>query len=232
MERIYITGANRGIGLEIVRQYMEDTDAQVIATCRNPDKADELQALQRDGRLAVLRLDLDDDADIAGAAEALNGVVDGIDVLIHNAGMNPPIDTARRFGSLDRATVAGIITTNAVAPLLLTQALIGLVRKGNNPRIVMVSSQTGSMWWTSSGGSYAYRMSKAAMNMAARTLSKELSDVICITLHPGWVQTDMGGPNASIMPEESASGIRALIARLTPADDGGYFKWNGEIHPW
>ena len=128
---------------------------------------------------------------------------------------------------------AEVITTNAVGSLIVTQAFRQLLASGANPRAVMISSGLGSVT-NATGGSYAYRMSKAAMNMAARALSRDdaMRGIITITTHPGWVQTDMGGPEAAITPAQSAAGLRSLIARLTDADNGKFFLYDGTELPW
>jgi NAD(P)-dependent dehydrogenase (short-subunit alcohol dehydrogenase family) len=234
--RVFITGANRGVGLALVRACLQQSGTQVMATCRQPAEAHELAQLreQYPDRLHMIALDVTDEAAYQPACSAALNTMGGIDVLVNNAGINPRIDPARKLGQLQAATLNEVIYTNAVAPLLLTQALLPALRKGNQARIIMVSSQMGSLGRDSGGGGYAYRMSKAAMNMAARSLAGDLraEGMTVITLHPGWVQTDMGGKTAEITPEDSANGLLALIARLTSADSGKFYKWNGEEHVW
>lgn len=234
--RVFITGANRGIGLALVHAYLQQPDTQVMATCRQPAQALELARLreQYSDRLHMLALDVTDEAAYQPACHAALTSMGGIDVLLNNAGINPRIDEARELGQLQSVTLNQVIYTNAVAPLLLTQALLPALKKGNAARIIMVSSQMGSLGRNSGGGGYAYRMSKAAMNMAARSLAGDLQaeGMTVITLHPGWVQTDMGGASAEITTEESTQGLIALFARLTRADSGKFYKWNGEEHVW
>ena len=236
MERILITGANRGLGLELVRQYLAETDAILVASCRQPNQAQALKELAaaHPGRLHVATLDLDQPDSFGAVAEQIAGMLPALDVLLHNAGTNPVTASTRKLGELQAEAVTAVIAANAVGPLLLTQALLPLLQKGQNRRVVMVSSQTGSMDWVSSGGGYAYRMSKSAMNMASRTLAMELQpqDISVMTLHPGWVQTDMGGPNASITAQESARGVRDLVASLDMSRTGSFYNWNGTVHAW
>lgn len=236
MQHILITGANRGIGLELTRQYLQMADIHIIATCRSPEQATHLAALVRvhPERLTILPLDVTNADHITAVVQTLQQRVNKLDVLIHNAGINPNDKNTRRLGELEGAAIQEVLYTNAIAPLLFTQACVDLLKNGTNARVVMVSSQMGSLDWTKSGGSYAYRMSKATMNMAARTLAMDLRahDITTITLHPGWVQTDMGGSGADIPPHESAAGIINVIQNLTPADNGKFFKWNGEDHAW
>ncbi len=234
MQRILITGSNRGIGLELVRQYVGDGDVRLFATCRNPDKAQQLQELADlyAGLLHVLQMDITDENSIAAAAAAVAAKVDGLDLLINNAGIGGD-DHARIMGQLTASEVGRVITTNAVSPLIVTQAFRGLLKRGLNPRVVMISSGMGSLQ-RADGRSYAYRMSKAAMNMAARVLAFDdaLAGVTSASVNPGWVQTDMGGPKAALTPEESASALRALFKRLTPADNGKFFQYDGSELPW
>lgn len=236
MERILITGANRGVGLELTKQYIKAGHVHIIATCRNPDTASELNNLaqQYPNHLDVVKLDINDSASIEQSIYDIEGAVASLDVLINNAGIKPGSQADSRLGTLESSEMQQVITTNAIAPLLVTQAYLHLLKKGNNPRVVMVSSQMGSMDWTKSGGSYAYRMSKAAMNMAARTLASDggMSGITVVTTHPGWVRTDMGGSGADISPQESAAGLIKVIQKLDQSDNGKFYKWNGEEHRW
>lgn len=234
MQRILITGTNRGLGLELTRQCAEAGN-RVFATCRRPDEASELQALaQAHSNITILALDVADDIQFVVFAESLAAQTDGLDVILHNAGINPRTPEARGFGTLTAAAIQEQVQTNAIGPLLLTQALLPLIQKGQNPIVVMVSSQMGSLQWKQKGGGYAYSMSKSAMNMAARTLAYDLKPqgIRVITLHPGWVITDMGGEEAELTPQESASSIRDLIGKVSLEDSGSFYKWNGTPHVW
>lgn len=235
MERIFITGTNRGIGLSLVRQYLEETDAQLFATCRNPAKADRLNELRDKfpDRLTILRLDVNDDEEIHEVANELGRRTTALDVIINNAGVYPEGAPTYDFGSLQRPDVMRVIETNAVSALMVTQALYPLLKRGQDKRIVMVSSNMGSMQ-DDGGRAYAYRMSKAAMNMAARTLAIDLEaeGVTSIMLHPGYVSTTMGGPGGAISPDESAAAIRKIVRELQPEDNGTFFKYTGEVHAW
>lgn len=236
MQHILITGANRGIGLALTRQYLQLADTFVFATCRQPENATDLKSLVRlnPDRVTILPLDITHSTQMDTVINTIRQRVNKLDLLINNAGIYPKDDMTRRLGALNGNAVQEVIYTNAVAPLIFTQACVDLLKNGTTPRVVMVSSQMGSLERGKSGGAYAYRMSKAAMNMAARVLSADLQtyQIITITLHPGWVKTDMGGSGADIPPHESAAGIIRLISRLTPADNGKFFKWNGEEHAW
>ena len=234
MQRILITGSNRGIGLELVRQYIGEGDVYVFATCRDPDTAQQLQELAHlhDGLMRVLQLDVSDEGSIAAAASAVAASVAGLDLLINNAGIGGD-DQGRLMGQLTAAEVGRVMATNAVSPLIVTQAFRDLLKRGSNPRVVMISSGMGSLQ-RKAGWSYAYRMSKAAMNMAARVLAfdEAMAGVTTATVNPGWVQTDMGGPSAVLTPEESARALRALFKGLSSADSGKFCQYDGSELPW
>ncbi|MEQ8672113.1 MAG: SDR family oxidoreductase [Aggregatilineales bacterium] len=232
--KIFITGANRGIGLEFVRQYLANGDT-VFAAARKPDEATELNALKSvyPDTLIPVQIDLIDDATIIDAAQSVREHTDSLDVLINNAGINPP-GKFQEFGALDSQGMLFMLHVNTVAPLMVVQAFIDLLKAGDNPRVVNVSSQVGSFDWKRNGGSYGYAPSKSALNMVTNLLGYDLKPmgITAITTHPGWVQTDMGGPNASLTPEESVSGLITLIDGLTTSDAGKFYKWNGEQHEW
>ena len=221
---VLITGANRGLGLEFARQYAAD-GWHVIGTARKPDQADELQALS----VEIAQLDVADPDSIAALAESLNGRP--IDMLINNAGIFP------RAGSVEEVDFDDYLQTlvvNTVGPVRVTRALLPHLRKGDKKTIVNITSRLGSIELTNSGVFYGYRESKAALNMFTKTLAVELQPegFTCLTVHPGWVQTDMGGANANLTPEESISGMRATIAKLGPDDTGTYWSYAGEPVPW
>ena len=171
---------------------------------------------------------------IKNAVDTLAAQVDGLDLLINNAGIYPKgAHQSFHLGQLSAADVSEVITTNSVGPLMVTQAFRQLLHNGERPRVVMISSGLGSLT-SATGGSYGYRMSKAAMNMAARVLSHDsaMSGIITITTHPGWVQTDMGGPAAPTTPTESATGLKILISHLTCDDNGKFLLYDGTELDW
>lgn len=229
MLTVLITGSNRGIGLELARQYAQAGDA-VLATCRAPQSAAALNALAREsnGRVSVHEMDVAREESIALAASAL--AKRPIDVLINNAGV---------FGgehqSLERTDTAPWLEAfkvMAIGPFRVVQAFLPNLEMAKDPKIAIVTSQIGASTWPM-GGSYAYGSAKAAANRIGITLARDLKDRATVALiHPGWVRTDMGGPNADIAPEQSAAGIRKIIAGLSRADSGKFYKWNGDVHPW
>lgn len=220
----------------MVKLFLRQGKVHIFAACRQPQSADELQKLaQADpDHLSIIQLDITDEQSIQTAVDTVSRQADKLDILINNAGIFPKAANSRQLGMLETEAVSHIVVTNAIAPLMVSESFIELLKRGDNPRLVMITSQMGSLNWTKSGGSYAYRMSKAALNMAARTLAadRNTDGVTTIMIHPGWVQTDMGGATADITPQESAEGIVKVVNRTTPADNGGFFRWDGSVHPW
>ncbi len=224
MQRILITGANRGIGFELTRQFLQQGDAHIFAACRSPEKATQLNDLvqKHSENLTVLQMEVTDEESIENAVEVVSVEAGALDVLVNNAGIAPRGDhPSQNLGQLSASAVGDVIQTNAVAPVIVSQAFRRLLKDGANPRVVMISSGMGLLRRVG-GSSYAYRMSKAAMNMAARVLAfdEAMSGITTVTVNPGWVRTNMGGPAADLTPEQSASGIHALILRVDASDNG------------
>ena len=223
-QTVLITGANRGLGLEYAQQFSE-RGYTVIGTARNPEAATEL------ARVAdrVEQLDVADPASVAALAERLDGVP--IDILINNAGMFDRNDVT--IDAVDFGTMEQTFAVNTFGPLRVTQALLPNLRAGKARLIISMSSQLGSIE-NSNGRWYAYRASKTALNQFNKIWSVELASdgFTCVVLHPGWVRTDMGGPNASYSPEESVAGLVNVIEALTPEDNGGFYDFQGNPIPW
>jgi NAD(P)-dependent dehydrogenase (short-subunit alcohol dehydrogenase family) len=221
---VLITGANRGIGLELARQYAED-GWHVIGTARRPDAADDL----RDLDVSVMQLDVTDQASVDRLANELGEQT--IDVLINNAGV---LTIVRSISEIDFEEFNHVMAVNAVGPIRVTQALLLNLHAGETRKVISVSSIAGSITGKTSGGPYGYSESKAALNMFTRSLAGELraDGFICIVIHPGWVQTDMGGANAAVTVKNSASGIRNVIANLSAEDSGEFWTFKGEKLPW
>lgn len=220
---VLITGANRGLGLEFARQY-EAAGWTVIGTARSPDRADELRALG----VEVIQLDVVDRGSIATLSATLEGR--GIDMLINNAGIFPRVS---EIDSVDPDDYAQTLMVNTLGPVLVTRALMPNLRQGELKRIVNITSQLGSIE-NNSGGYYGYRESKAALNMFTRSLALELGPegFICLAIHPGWVRTDMGGPQANLSAEESITAMRKTIDDMTADDNGVYRSYSGELVAW
>jgi NAD(P)-dependent dehydrogenase (short-subunit alcohol dehydrogenase family) len=221
---VLVTGANRGLGLEFARQYKE-AGWQVIGTARKPDAATELQGLD----VTVVQLDVTDANSIARMAMDLDG--QPIDLLINNAGVLSMQDT---LPQTDIEAVVWALNVNTLGPMRVSQALLPNLSKGKGKTIVSISSGLGSIERNGGGRFYGYRESKAALNMFTRSLAAELRDegFIVIVMDPGWVQTDMGGPNATLTPEQSIRGVRAVIDGLAAEDTGTFRKHDGETVPW
>ena len=230
MANILITGANRGIGLEFVGQFLDRGDT-VFATCREPQQADRLNLLQSaNPHLKVLQLDVSQADSIARFAESLGD--QAIDVFINNAGVYGP--RAALFGEVTAQEWLSVFEVNTVAPLLLTQALIENIKQGSAGKLVYVTSKMGSIEDNTSGGSYIYRSSKTALNQVVKSLSVDLAadGLTAVVVHPGWVQTDMGGPNALIDTQTSVRGMISVIDNLTLQDSGKFYNYDGKPIPW
>ncbi len=227
----FITGCNRGLGLEFVQQLLA-RGQRVIATCRDIATATDLTALtlKHSGQLSLVEMDVSDEASMREAVALLND--EAIDVFINNAGVYGPRDA--NFGNVDGPAMAEVLYTNAVAPVLLTQLLIDNVRKGSGKKLVYVSSKMGSIADNGRGGSYIYRSSKTALNSVVKSLALDFAPegIAAATLHPGWVRTDMGGPNGLIDAPESVSGMLNVIDGLSVANTGQFFNYDGATIAW
>lgn len=226
MPTVLITGANRGIGLELARQYAAD-GWRVLATCRNPGTATELSAVT--GDIDIYPLDVDDSASLDRLVATLNG--QSIDVLFNNAGIN--INKKPSIGQIDYDAWAKTMTTNVLAPIRLAWAFKDNVLASTMKVMAFTSSLMASIE-RNGGGNAVYRSSKTALNMAAHCLSLELKDegVIVAMLHPGHVRTDMGGPTAPVLAVDSAAGLRDVISKLKPEDNGCFRNYDGTDFPW
>lgn len=224
MPTVLVTGANRGLGLEFVRQYKDD-GWEAIATCRNPNAADDLKATGAE----VHRLDVGDFREIAALAGRLADRA--IDVLLNNAGV---YGHQQSFGCTDPDEWATIFRINTMAPMKMAEAFAGHLGRGQRRIIASVTSKMGSIEDNTSGGAYLYRSSKAALNAVHKSLSVDLKDrgIVCILLHPGWVKTDMGGPSALITAPQSVAGMRRIIENATPSHSGRFFAYDGQEVAW
>jgi NAD(P)-dependent dehydrogenase (short-subunit alcohol dehydrogenase family) len=200
-----ITGANRGIGLAMAAALIARKD-RVIAAVRDPFKIPDLLKTAP--------------------------VKEPVDVLVNNAGVNPP--GRQGAAEADLVVFADVLQVNTVAPLRVSQAFLPHLRQSKAPRILTVSSQMGALTTSQSSGAMAYRTSKAAVNKVMQCLASDLrgDGIPVAVVHPGWVRTDMGGGGADIAPEESAAGLIKLCDGLTMAKTGQFFRWDGTVHPW
>lgn len=223
---VLITGASRGLGLEFARQYAAD-GWRVIACCRSPGEAPDLERLGR--KVEVQALDVASQDSIRHLAKALAGMP--IDVLINNAGLH---GDRRAFGETDVALWKQIFDVNTIAPVQILAALLENVAASTQKKVANITSKVGSIGDGPSGGSYAYRTSKTALNMAMVNAAHELKarGLTILLLHPGWVQTDMGGPTAPVTIEQSITGMRRLIDKATQAETGHFYDYTGRQLPW
>lgn len=228
---ILITGSNRGIGLELARTYAGH-NWRVLACCRHPQQAGELAALaeKSGGAVTIHSLDVGDNGQIRALAEECRDK--SIDILFNNAGVAGPIP--QRFGPIDTEEWLETLRINTLAPYLMAVAFVEQVARSNSRIIATIGSQLGSIADNTSGGRYAYRTSKAAVHMVMKGLSVDLADrrITSVALHPGWVKTNIGGPQAPVSPVESAAGLYRLLATLTPEDSGKLWSWDGSQLPW
>jgi NAD(P)-dependent dehydrogenase (short-subunit alcohol dehydrogenase family) len=228
MPTVLITGANRGIGLEFARQYAAD-GFDVIACCRRPAGAEELNKLAARASVRMLALDVASEGMIADVKGELADR--RIDILINNAGVSGP--SAQSDAHVDADGWLETFRVNTLGPVLVSQALRENLKRGEGKRVAAITSQLGSTA-NNTGQRYAYRSSKAALNNAMRGLARDWAkdEILVAILHPGWVHTDMGGPGAPVTPEDSVRGLRERIAALTPASSGTYQDYRGVSLAW
>jgi NAD(P)-dependent dehydrogenase (short-subunit alcohol dehydrogenase family) len=228
-----ITGAGKGIGFELT-QFALEAGHSVVALVRDPDSARGLQSAKKDhgSKLEILKCDVSDSGAVGAAADQLLVKFEnqGLDVLINNAGILT--DNDDHLSMLTPQGLDSVLRTNSMAPVLVTQGLIKALLKAKSPKVVNITSQLGSIADNSSGGYYVYRMSKAALNMFTKTLSIEYPQITALALHPGWVRTQMGGPQAPTLPRESARGLFKIIIEATSGQSGQFIDFRGQSLPW
>ena len=231
MKTVLITGASRGLGLEFTRQLAEQ-NFQVIATCRQPAKADLLQQLAKSHEnIVIAELDISDDSSIAKYCLELGDKA--IDWLINNAGIVG--EHGVTVGSIYRENFLNVMNVNCMGSLRMSEALIPNLLNGEDKLIVAISSSMGSISADQSGRAYAYRASKAALNSAMRALAVDLDEtgIQVLMLNPGWVKTRLGGPEAEIDVEESVTGMLAVIdTKKADSHAELLYNYNGNIIPW
>lgn len=229
MKTVVISGANRGIGLEFVKQYLDD-GWRVIAGCRAPESAFELNKLQESGALMVLPLNVVDQSSRENFCRAVGD--QPVHLFINNAGIYGPKDAM--LGNIDEQTWLEVLHVNTVAPLKMVELLHQNLLATESATIAVLSSKMGSISDNTSGGVYIYRSSKAAVNIVAKSLALDLADdqIKVVALHPGWVQTEMGGPNALIDTQTSVGGMRRVISNLSQQQSGSFISYDGTLIPW
>jgi NAD(P)-dependent dehydrogenase (short-subunit alcohol dehydrogenase family) len=229
MKTVLITGANRGIGLEHARRYL-DRGARVFAAVRDLQDVADLKALKGAGTLELIGYD----ARSSAAPDAVKAATAGapLDLLLCNAGVYG--GDHQRLQDLDEAGFLDTIRVNTLAPLKLAEALADQVAASDRKVIATQSSLMGSIADNGTGGYYAYRASKAALNMATKCLALDLGKrgISVVALHPGWVRTRMGGPNAPVSTEDCVAGQQALLDRAGAKENGGFFNFDGKPLPW
>lgn len=232
MPTLLVTGANRGLGLELVRQYAAD-GWEVLACCRSPANAHELNALAAysNGKVSVHLLDVTNDSQRQALAAQLAGKP--IDILLNNAGLSGNWGT-QGFGHCQTAAWQEVLHANVIAPLLMMQDFAANVALSERKIIANMSSKMGSIADNSSGGAYIYRSSKAALNMVNKSAAHDLArkGISVVVLHPGWVRTDMGGPNGELAVEEAVTALKRNLANVTFADSGRFIDIDGSSIPW
>jgi NAD(P)-dependent dehydrogenase (short-subunit alcohol dehydrogenase family) len=228
--KVLVTGANRGLGLEFVKQYAED-GATVFACCRDPGAAKALRAVSdaAGGKVSTHALDVTSPASITALGKAFGG--EPIDILINNAGVYGP--AKQSADDMDYDGWAQTLAVNTIAPLRIAQAFHEDIRKSREKKLVTITSGMGSSA-RHDGGYFAYRASKAAVNNVMHGLARawKADGIIVVLFDPGWVKTDMGGKNAPLEPHESIAGMKTVIARLSAADSGKFLNYSGKEVPW
>jgi NAD(P)-dependent dehydrogenase (short-subunit alcohol dehydrogenase family) len=232
MPQALVTGANRGLGLEFVKQ-LSAQGWRVFACCRNPQQADSLNDLAHasNGRISVYPLVVEDAAQIQQLAAKLQG--QPIDLLINNAGMYTG-GVSERFGQTSIPDWMYVFQVNTIAPLKLAEAFVQHIAQSRLKTIATITSKMGSIADNTSGGVYIYRSTKAALNMVMKSLAQDVepSGIKVALLHPGWVKTDMGGPNALITAQQSVAGMLKVILNLSWQDSGRYLAYDGTEIDW
>ena len=230
MATILVTGANRGLGIEFAEQYLKMGN-KVIATYRNENSSiDLIEKSSEHSNLKLLQLDVSSNKSLNSFAENLGD--SPIDIFINNAGVYGPRNSS--FGNVDEENWIPAIKINAIAPILLTQLIIKNIRSGADKKLIYITSKMGSIDDNKGGGAYVYRSSKTALNAVVKSLSVDLENegIVVALIHPGWVKTDMGGPNALIERDTSVRGMTEVISNLDITSTGNFYNYDGSIIPW
>jgi len=231
MPSVMISVTSRGLGVVCVRQYSAG-GWRVFAACRHPTSADSLRLLaeRSKGLVEIVTMDV---TDLRSVKQAAAQIEDGaVDVLINSAGIAGK--PHQKAGNVDYESWAAVFNVNTMGPLRVTEAFIDHLSRSERKLAVTLTSSMGSLTENTSGGSIAYRSSKAAVNMVMRSAAIDFAPrgVACVLINPGWVKTDMGGPGASLTPEESVTASKRLIETLGSAESGKFFDYDGREHAW
>jgi len=233
-QKYLITGANRGIGLALVRQLLADGH-NVIATARQPQESAALKELEMIHRenISLAQIDVNSDESVEGCAAILRDLFGSIDVLINNAGLFPE-EGDETLGELTPQLFRDAFETNVLGPFRMVRAFLSMLENSENPRIVNISSGAGSISEKEDYSYYAYSTSKAALNMLTRAMAAELKPkgICVVALSPGWVKTAMGGPNALITAEQSAAAIAKTVGGLTLKQTSTFMGRDGNSHDY
>jgi NAD(P)-dependent dehydrogenase (short-subunit alcohol dehydrogenase family) len=228
---ILITGANRGLGFEFASQYSAD-GWRVFAACRCPATATKLQRLAQDtkGMLKIVAMDVTDAESVRNAATQLKDVA--IDVLINSAGIAGV--SGQKTGNVDYESWAHVFNVNTMGPLRVVESFSDHIARSERNLVITITSGMGSLADNTSGGSIAYRSSKAAVNMVMRSAAIDLAlrGIACVLVNPGWARTDMGGPKAPLSPQESVTAMRPLIEAFGANQSGKLYNYDGREYPW
>lgn len=231
MSTIMIVGATRGIGLELTKQYANEGN-QVIACARDTANASLLNEVASSSEnIKIEQLDIADAGSIESASSRIGE--EAIDSVIIVAGWVGGMPDNQTIDNIDIDEWHNTLNINTIGPLLVAKAFKSNLAASGNGNLMILSSQLAASTWPM-GGMYIYSTTKAAVSKVGQILALDWAEdpIIVSIMHPGWVQTDMGGPTAEITAEESASGIRNVLSGLTKEDSGNFYKWNGDIHPW
>ncbi|RPF90609.1 MAG: SDR family oxidoreductase [Rhizobiales bacterium TMED168] len=231
MSTVMIVGATRGIGLELTKQYADEGNT-VIACARDLNAASQLDELASGlENIKIEELDIAEASSIESASGRIGK--ESIDSIIIVAGYVGGMPENQTIDNIDIDEWHRTLNINTIGPLLVAKAFKENLSSSGNGNFMILSSQLAASTWPM-GGMYVYSTTKAAVSKVGQILALDWAQepIIVSIMHPGWVQTDMGGPAAEITAEESASGIRKVISGLKKEDSGNFYKWNGEIHPW
>ncbi|XP_075156926.1 SDR family oxidoreductase sniffer isoform X2 [Haematobia irritans] len=247
MNSILITGCNRGLGLGMVKALVKlpKPPQHLFATCRNKDQAKDLQDLaSQNSNIHIMEIDLRNINSHENLVKQIDEITggNGLNVLFNNAGISPK---STRINMTNAEDIMNTLETNTVVPVMLAKACLPLLKKASKSyealdlcvqraAIINMSSMLGSIEMNETGGLYAYRTSKAALNAATKSLSIDLFPfkILCVALHPGWVRTEMGGKNAPLEIEPTTAEIIDTIMKFNASHNGGFYQHNGEKLPW